>query len=74
MRKHATLQNNSKDINKPRSINILDLGCGTAKAKNAIGVDKFLLPGVDVVAELDKYPYPFTDNIFDEVITSLEHF
>jgi SAM-dependent methyltransferase len=56
-------------------MNKLDLGCGTAKVKNAIGVDKFLLPGVDVVCELDKYPYPFAHNVFDEVYLNdiIEH-
>lgn len=56
-------------------MNVLDFGCGTAKVKNAIGVDKFLLPGVDVVADLDVYPYPFADNVFDKVYMNdiIEH-
>lgn len=62
-------------IEKENCMNILDLGCGTAKVKNAIGVDKYLLPGVDIVAELDKYPYPFADNVFDKVYMNdiIEH-
>jgi SAM-dependent methyltransferase len=53
----------------------LDLGCGKAKVKDAIGVDKFLLPGVDIVTKLDKYPYPFSDNTFDEIYLNdvIEH-
>lgn len=53
----------------------LDLGCGTAKTKNSIGVDKFLLPGVDVVAQLDEYPYPFVNDVFDEIYMNdiIEH-
>jgi SAM-dependent methyltransferase len=43
----------------------LDLGCGTAKQEGAIGVDVIPLPGVDVVADLTRFPYPFPDNSFD---------
>ncbi len=53
----------------------LDLGCGTAKVKNAIGVDKYPLKGVDILAKLDKYPYPLADNSFDEIYLNdvIEH-
>mgnify|MGYP001587430769 CR=1 FL=1 len=44
---------------------ILDLGCGKGKMKSAIGVDKEKYPGVDVVHDLNVFPYPFSDNEFD---------
>ncbi|MBY0206804.1 class I SAM-dependent methyltransferase [Paenibacillus cucumis (ex Kampfer et al. 2016)] len=52
----------------------IDLGCGTAKRKGFIGVDRFLLPGVDIAADLNKR-LPFEDNSVDLVYAShsLEH-
>lgn len=46
---------------------ILDLGCGRNKVVGAIGLDYFLVPGVDVVHDLEIFPYPFENNSFDEV-------
>lgn len=53
----------------------LELGCGRTKAEGFIGVDRFPLKGVDVVADLDG-PLPFADSSFDLVLCfhSLEHF
>lgn len=58
---------------------ILDLGCGDRKKHIAdaqvIGIDRVKLAGVDVVHDLDVYPYPFPDDEFDEIICddALEH-
>ena len=59
---------------------ILDLGCGNAKYKGGkndvvIGVDNIRLDSVDVVHDLNKFPYPFKKNEFDLIFTShnLEH-
>jgi len=58
---------------------VLDVGCGERKKKieNAavIGVDLSAGPGVDVVADLNCFPWPFKDNEFDQVICDdvLEH-
>jgi predicted SAM-dependent methyltransferase len=54
---------------------ILDLGCGLRKATGAIGCDMVSLPGVDVVHDLNSFPYPFPDEEFDLVIArhSLQH-
>lgn len=54
---------------------ILHIGCGTRKVPGAVGVDLVKLPGVDVVHDLDKLPYPFKSNTFDEIIAEniLEH-
>ncbi|MEI6079326.1 MAG: class I SAM-dependent methyltransferase [bacterium] len=54
---------------------ILDVGCGDAKVKGAIGIDCAKLPDVDVVHDLSKYPWPFEDNSFDEIYMNniIEH-
>jgi len=53
----------------------LDLGCGANKRPDAVGLDVAPLPGVDIVHNLDCYPYPLEDNSFDVVYCSsiLEH-
>lgn len=60
---------------------ILDLGCGNNKYKShnkndiVIGVDNAKLPNVNVVHDLNKFPYPFKKNEFDLIYTihTLEH-
>jgi SAM-dependent methyltransferase len=54
---------------------ILELGCGRIKHPNAVGIDRIPLPGVDVVHDLNAYPYPLEDNTFDVVyaIHVIEH-
>lgn len=60
-------------------IKVLDLGCGKKKhiieGAKVIGLDRFNLPGVDMVYDLEKLPLPFKDNEFDEIIAFhvLEH-
>ncbi len=46
-------------------VDVVDVGCGGAKLAGALGVDASPGPGVDVVADLDRYPWPFPDNSFD---------
>jgi ubiquinone/menaquinone biosynthesis C-methylase UbiE len=55
---------------------ILDIGCGTTKFQGAIGVDCIELPGVDIVANLNIFPWPFEDNSIDRIIFkhSISHF
>lgn len=52
----------------------VDLGCGLAKKPEFIGVDRFQLPGVDIIADLDG-KLPFDDSSVDLVYAShsLEH-
>jgi SAM-dependent methyltransferase len=45
----------------------LHLGCGTIIKKGWLNTDILSLPGVDMVLDLEKTPYPFADNSFDEV-------
>ncbi|OYT40915.1 MAG: hypothetical protein B6U86_03390 [Candidatus Altiarchaeales archaeon ex4484_43] len=58
---------------------VLDVGCGERKKEiedaDVVGVDSIALPGVDVVHDLDRFPWPFNDDEFDLVIMDdvLEH-
>lgn len=45
----------------------LNLGCGKELREGFTGVDRLHLPGVDVVHDLNRFPYPFQDNEIDEV-------
>lgn len=53
----------------------LNLGCGKLVKKGYVNLDSVKLKGVDVVHDLEKFPYPFKDNEFDEIYCShlLEH-
>ncbi|WP_186647712.1 class I SAM-dependent methyltransferase [Fluviispira vulneris] len=53
----------------------LDLGCGNSKKEGYIGVDSLSLKNVDIIHNLDRYPYPFDENEIDEIIMDnvLEH-
>jgi SAM-dependent methyltransferase len=55
---------------------VLDLGCGTCKEPDAVGVDNVGLPGVDLVHDLLDFPYPFADGSAREVYLKhvVEHF
>lgn len=46
----------------------LNLGCGTDIIPGFINLDIVKLDGVDVVHDLSKYPYPFEENTFDEIV------
>jgi SAM-dependent methyltransferase len=56
-------------------LRVLDVGCGNNKVGGAIGIDRVALPGVDVVHDLNSFPYPFDSNSFDEIrlIHVIEH-
>lgn len=53
----------------------IDLGCGRSKKDGFIGVDCLGFDNVDIVHDLNKFPYPFSDNEVDEVYMDnvLEH-
>ena len=54
---------------------ILDIGCGTAKAAGAIGMDVVPLATADIVGDLGERPYPFADGTFDAIYLNdvIEH-
>lgn len=60
-------------------MNILDIGCGNNKYKSSgdivIGMDIVRLLDVDIVHDMEVFPYPFHDHFFDKVVMhhSLEH-
>lgn len=52
----------------------IEIGCGKTKTEGYIGMDRFQLPGVDIVADLND-TFPIEDNSVDVVYAchSLEH-
>lgn len=47
---------------------VLNLGCSSSRIPNSIGVDRIKKEGfVDVVHDLNVYPYPFAESFADEV-------
>jgi SAM-dependent methyltransferase len=53
----------------------LNLGCGQYAKQGYVNLDIVNLQGVDIVHNLNNYPYPFNDNEFDEIFCHhvLEH-
>lgn len=53
----------------------LDLGCGANKQRGFIGIDARKLPGVDIVHDLERYPWPLANECADLLMAShlLEH-
>lgn len=46
---------------------VLDVGCGINKHPGAIGLDRNPNTRADVIADLDRVPYPFRDSSFREI-------
>lgn len=46
---------------------IVNLGCGRKPLPGAVNVDVVAMPDVDVVHDLDVFPWPFDTATFDEV-------
>ena len=61
--------------NPDLSLKSLDIGCGRFKFPGSVGLDIVPLEGVDVVHDLDKFPYPFPSDTFDYIRLShvVEH-
>src|SRR3989338_8456713 len=53
----------------------LNLGCGENIKEGWVNLDSAALPGVDVVHDIEKIPFPFKDGEFDEILCRdvLEH-
>lgn len=60
---------NGKVTEEPKPLR-LDLGCGQNKRPDFTGVDIAKVPGVDVVHDLFKFPWPFKDGCVEEVHAS----
>jgi len=56
-------------------MNKLNIGCGNKILKEYINLDSVKLKGVNIVHNLNKYPWPFKNNYFDEIIADnvMEH-
>ena len=54
---------------------VLDVGCGSAKAPGAVGLDVSADTEADIVHDLDSFPYPIADDSFDQILMQdvLEH-
>ncbi len=53
----------------------LNLGCGTDIKQGYVNLDIIGREGVDVVHDLNRFPYPFSNDQFDEIYAShvIEH-
>ena len=53
----------------------LNVGCGRDIKEGWINLDMVKHEGVDVIHDLNKFPYPFKDNTFDIILASqiIEH-
>jgi len=53
----------------------LNLGCGAKIINGYVNVDKFDYYDVDKIHDLENFPYPFDDDVVDEILLShvLEH-
>lgn len=51
------------------------MGCGIRKYPGSVGLDNNPRTAADVIADLDRHPYPFRDSSFDELraIHVIEH-
>jgi len=58
-------------------MSILDIGCGINKYPfgKVTGMDIVDLPGVDIIHDMESFPYPFESESFDKIIMqhTLEH-
>lgn len=54
---------------------ILDIGCGRNKKEGAIGIDFCSNTNADIIHNLNIFPWPLSDNIFEKVIMNnvIEH-
>ena len=60
---------------KGTAMETVDLGCGDRKSEGSFGVDMHPYPGVDLVADLNKSPWPIEGDRFDRVVARhiIEH-
>lgn len=58
-----------------KGVSALDIGCGNRKLPGATGIDSLALPAVDIVHDLDIFPWPVQSGSMDLVFANhyLEH-
>ena len=49
---------------------LLDVGCGSNKQQGFVGMDKREVKGVDIVHDLEVFPYPLEDNVCLTIVGS----
>ena len=59
-----------KSLLKKKSGIRLDVGCGSAKQPGFVGMDLRRLPGVDIVHDAQKFPYPIPKNSCLQILLS----
>jgi hypothetical protein len=68
---HSSAAADVRQLLKTRAGVKLDLGCGTYKqGADWVGVDARPLPGVDVVHDLETFPWPLPDNCAHTAVMS----
>lgn len=72
MKKPQNIEKKLQDYN--RGI-LIDIGCGQDKQKGFFGIDRFPFDGVDLVWDLEHFPYPLPDECASVVMAShiVEH-
>jgi len=59
-----------KNLIKAKSGICLDIGCGSNKQPNFVGMDKRKLPGVDIVHDAEEFPWPLPDTCCNKILMS----
>jgi len=75
MKKIKTPKHIKKAINL-KKVSKIDIGCGGNKqGPDWVGMDYRAMPGVDIVQDITKFPWPIADETFDLAVTShvVEH-
>lgn len=74
-KKHTQVSKDTLSKLEKSKIVKIDLGCGANKHPNFFGVDVRPLPGVDLVQDLDQFPWALPDACADLVVAShlIEH-
>ena len=74
--KHVSEEEDFSKFKPAEELIRLDLGCGSSKREGFLGVDKARLEGVDIVYDLEVFPWPFVvENSVFEIFCShyVEH-
>jgi SAM-dependent methyltransferase len=60
---------NKKLFDRAKGIK-LDVGCGRNKQPGCLGIDRFPMPGVDIVHDLQRFPWPVPSGICSMIVMS----